>query len=414
MSRPALEIADIFRDYGPAWRHANRGHLSHAQFKVMSAIESCRTAALGGHVARCENAACGHTAIAYNSCRNRHCAKCQGSQARAWMEARKAELLEVPYFHVVFTLPPRIGAVAFQNKAVIYDLLFKASSETLLTIAADPKRLGVKIGFTSVLHTWGSAMTHHPHVHMIVPGGGISTDGTRWIGSSEDFLLPVPVLTKMFRGKMLALLKAAHAAGRLQFFGSHAHLADKAAFKAWLEPLYTTSWHVHAKRPFAGPEQVLAYLARYTHRVAISNSRLISADAAGVTFTFKDYRVEGPGRYKTMTLPPAEFMRRFMLHVLPKGFHRIRHYGLLASGGAKARSIARARELIAMATPAKQEPPTAKHDQASASTEKTDAPAHPCPCCGARMAIIETFEAGCIPRHRPTAPTTPAMRIDTS
>ena len=244
--------------------------------------------------------------------------------------------------------------------------------------------------------------------------------------------MPVPVLTKMFRAKMLAMLKAAHDAGRLQFFGPHAPLADKAAFKAWLEPLYTTSWYVHAKRPFAGPEQVLAYLARYTHRVAISNSRLISADAAGVTFTFKDYRVEGPGRYKTscrrrafstscrrrasgmMTLPPAEFMRRFMLHVLPKGFHRIRHYGLLASGGAKARTIARARELIAVAAPAKQEPPTAKHDQASASTEKTDAPVHPCPCCGARMAIIETFEAGCIPRHRPTAPTTPAMRIDTS
>ena len=211
-----------------------RGHITHAQLKVMSAIESCRTAALGGHVARCANPSCGHTAIAYSSCRNRHCPKCQGSQARAWMEARKAELLEVPYFHVVFTLPPRIGAIAYQNKAVIYDLLFKASSETLLTIAADPKRLGVKIGFTSVLHTWGSAMTHHPHVHMIVPGGGISADGSRWIGSSEDFLLPVPVLSRMFRGKMLSMLKAAHYAGRFQFFGDHAHLADKAAFKAWL------------------------------------------------------------------------------------------------------------------------------------------------------------------------------------
>ena len=414
MPRPALEIADIFRDHGPAWRLANRGHLSHAQLKVMSAIEACRTAALGGHVARCENAACGHTVIAYNSCRNRHCVKCQGSQARAWMEARQAELLEVPYFHVVFTLPPRLGAIAYHNKAVIYDLLFKASSETLLTIAADPKRLGVKIGFTSVLHTWGSAMTHHPHVHMIVPGGGITPDGTRWISSSEDYLLPVPVLSRMFRGKMLAMLKAAHDAGRLQFFGPHAGLADRGAFKTFLEPLYDTKWYVHAKRPFAGPEAVLAYLARYTHRVAISNSRLISADAAGVTFTFKDYRIEGPGRTKTMTLPPAEFMRRFLLHVLPKGFHRIRHYGLLASGGAKARTIERARVLIAVATPAKQEPPTAKQHPASAGNEAAEKPAHPCPCCGASMVIIETFEAGRTPRHRPTAPPTTAMRIDTS
>jgi hypothetical protein len=304
--RPALEVADIFRDHGPAWRRANQGHLSCAQIKVMSAIEGCRTAALGGHVARCENDDCGYTAIAYNSCRNRHCPKCQGSQALAWMEARKAELLQVPYFHVVFTLPPRIGAIAYQNKAVIYDLLFKASAETLLTIAADPKRLGVRIGFTSVLHTWGSAMTHHPHVHMIVPGGGISLDGSRWISSSEDYLLPVPVLSLLLRGKMLAMLKAAHQAGRLQFFGPHAELVDRRAFKAWLEPLYDTNWHVYAKRPFAGPEQVLAYLARYTHRVAISNSRLISVEQNGVTFKYKDYRIDGPDRYKTMTLAVPE------------------------------------------------------------------------------------------------------------
>ena len=221
-----MEIADIFRDHGAAWRRANRGHVSLGQLKAMSAIEGCRTAALGGHVARCENEACGHTIIAYNSCRNRHCPKCQGSQAREWLEARKAELLEVPYFHVVFTLPPKIGAIAYHNKAVIYDLLFKASAETLLTIAADPKRLGGKIGFTSVLHTWGSAMTHHPHVHMIVLGGGVSLDGSRWISSSEDYLLPVPVLSRMFRGKMLALLKAAHGQGRLQFFGLHTALAE--------------------------------------------------------------------------------------------------------------------------------------------------------------------------------------------
>jgi Putative transposase/Transposase zinc-binding domain len=387
-----------------------RGHLTHAQLKVMSAIEACRTADLGGHVARCEK--CAHTAIAYNSCRNRHCPKCQGSQAREWLEARRAELLQVPYFHVVFTLPPHIGAIAYQNKAVIYDLLFKVSAETLLTIAADPKRLGVRIGFTSVLHTWGSAMTHHPHVHMIVPGGGISLDGTRWISSSEDYLLPVPVLSRLFRGRMLALLKAAHEAGRLQFFGDCAGLADKAAFKAWLEPLYHTTWHVHAKRPFAGPEQVLAYLARYTHRVAISNSRLMKADETGVTFRYKDYRVEGPGRYKTMTVAPGEFIRRFMLHVLPKGFHRIRHYGLLASSHTKADTIERARELIKLATPP-QPPRSTKQDQPAAGTEATDKPVHPCPCCGSRMIIIEMFEAGCTPRHRPTAMPV-AIRIDTS
>ena len=388
-----------------------RGHLSHAQIKVMSAIEACLTADLGGHVARCANPACGHTAIAFNSCRHRHCPKCQGSQARAWMEARKAELLEVPYFHVVFTLPPKIGAIAYHNKAVIYDLLMKASAETLLTIAADPKRLGVKIGFTSVLHTWGSAMTHHPHVHMIVPGGGIAADGSRWISTSEDFLLPAPVLSRMFRGKMLSVLKAAHEAGRLQFFGDHAELADKAAFKVWLEPLYTTKWHVHAKRPFAGPEAVLAYLARYTHRVAISNSRLIRADETGVTFKVKDYRVQGPERYKTMTVAPAEFIRRFMLHVLPKGFHRIRHYGLLARAKTKADTLARARELIAMATPVRPQPQQPPDDDAAATA--TAKPAHPCPCCGASMVIIETFEAGTTPRYRPSA-TPIAIRIDTS
>ena len=327
------------------------------------------------------------------------------------MEARQAELLEVAYFHVVFTLPPQLGAIAYHNKAVIYDLLFKASSETLLTIAADPKRLGVKIGFTSVLHTWGSAMTHHPHVHMIVPGGGISLDGTRWISSSEDYLLPVPVLSRMFRGKMLAMLKAAHDAGRLQFFNDHAHLADKAAFKAFLKPLYETKWYVHAKRPFAGPEQVLAYLARYTHRVAISSSRLVAADEKGVTFKYKDYRIEGPGRYKTMTVAPGEFIRRFLLHVLPKGFHRIRHYGLLARSRSKVETLARARELIAVATPV--QPTTKRQPDDSAATPSSQKPVHPCPCCGASMIIIETFDAGCTPRHRPTAPVL-KIGIDTS
>jgi hypothetical protein len=301
------------------------------------------------------------------------------------MLQRTAELLAVPYFHVVFTLPARIAAVAYQNKAVIYDLLFKASSQTMLTIAADPKRLGVKIGFTSVLHTWGSAMTHHPHVHMIVPGGGISLDGARWIGCRPKYLLPVKVLSRLFRPLMLEMLVAAHAAGRLQFFGDHAHLADKAAFKAYLAPLHRTKWFVYCKRPFAGPEQVLAYLSRYTHRVAISNSRLIAADATGVTFRYKDYRIKGPGRYKTMTIKPGEFIRRFLIHVLPNGFHRIRHYGLLASG-TKAQTIARARELIAAAKPAQ----TAHKQQAPDSVAATDKPPHPCPCCGGRMIIIKT------------------------
>jgi hypothetical protein len=413
VSRSALEVADIFRDHGPAWRDAMRGHLSHAQLKVMNAIEDCRTAVLGGHVARCENSACGFTAIAYCSCRNRHCPKCQGSQAREWLEARKAELLNAPYFHVVFTLPPKIAAIAFHNKAVIYDLLFKASAETLTTIAADPKRLGVKIGFTSVLHTWGSAMTHHPHVHMIVPGGGISLDGTRWISTTEDFLLPVPVLAAMFRGKMLAMLKTAHADGRLQFFGPHAGLTCKAAFKAFLEPLYDTHWHIYAKRPFAGPEQVLAYLARYTHRVAISNKRLIKADATGVTFTYKDYRREGPDRYTNMTLAPGEFIRRFLLHVLPKGFHRIRHYGLLASNRTKPDTLARARELIAAAGPPTQETRRPEPPLVDASGQPVEPIAHPCPCCGAAMHIIETFEAGATPRHRPRASAI-VIRIDTS
>ena len=247
MARPAMEIADIFRDHGPAWRKANAGHVSLGQLKVMSAIESCRTVALGGHVMRCED--CSYTQIAYNSCRNRHCPKCQGSQALAWMKQRKSELLDVPYFHVVFTLPGQIAAIAYQNKAVVYDLLFKASSQTMRMIAADPKHLGVKIGFTSVLHTWGSAMTHHPHVHMIVPGGGISLDGTRWIDCRPNYLLPVKVLSRLFRRLMLEMLLAAHEAGRLQFFGDHAHLVGNAAFKAYLAPMHRTKWFVYSKRP---------------------------------------------------------------------------------------------------------------------------------------------------------------------
>jgi len=404
VSRPPLEVADIFRAHGLTWRKANAGHVSLGQLKVMSAIESCRTAALGGHVARCENGACGHTAISYNSCLNRHCPKCQGAAAREWLAAREAELLPVQYFHQVFTLPEAIADIAYQNKAVIYDLLFKASAETMLIIGADPEHLGARIGFISVLHTWGSAMTHHPHVHMIAPGGGLSPDGTRWIPCRRGFFLPVLVLSKLFRRFMLEKLAAVHKAGMLRFFGVLAHLASAEAFAAFLAPLKKTKWFVYSKRPFSGPKAVLSYLARYTHRVAISNRRLIAADKTGVTFKYKDYRIEGPGRFKTMTLETSEFIRRFLTHVLPKGFHRIRHYGLLASGS-RAENLATMRILIALAAPA------SKLKQAvGADAAVADAPAHLCPCCGGRMLIIETFEGSCRRRRPAPAP----AGIDTS
>jgi Putative transposase/Transposase zinc-binding domain len=308
MTRPALEVADIFRGHGPAWREANADHISRDQMKVMSAIERCRTVALGGHVARCEG--CAHTVIAYNSCRNRHCPKCQGAAAREWLAERQAELLPVPYYHIVFTLPAPLRDIAYQNKSVIYDLLFKASVETVLTIAADPKHLGVRIGITAVLHTWGSTMIHHPHIHMIVPGGGISLDGTRWVSCRPRFLLPVPVFSKLFRGLMLHKLVAAHKAGQLEFFGDRAALAERKAFAAYLAPLRKIKWHVYCKPPFGGPEAVLAYLSRYTHRVAISNRRLIASDQDGVTFRYKDYRADGRARYKRMTLATDELPSR--------------------------------------------------------------------------------------------------------
>ena len=406
MARPDLEVADIFRDHGDAWRVVNRGHVSLGQLKVMSAIERCRTAALGGHVARCENSACGHTLIAFNSCRNRHCPKCQGAASCKWLAEREAELLPVPYFHVVYTLPSQLRDIAYQNKAVIYGLLMKAAAETTLAIAADPRHLGARVGITAVLHTWGSAMTHHPHVHMIVPGGGLSEDGSRWVPAKADFLVHVNVLRDLFRGKFLSVLTEAHADGRLQFFGQHAGLADKKAFKRFLGPLRHIPWVVHVKEPFAGPEQVLRYLSRYTHRVAISNRRLIAADHGGVSFRWKDYRVEGPERWKTMTLDPHEFIRRFLLHVLPKGFHRIRHYGLFANGN-RAESIARARELLAVA------PPPPKPEPVKPGADEPRVLPTPCPCCGGRMHVIETFEPGKLPRRR-ASPTPAVIRIDTS
>ena len=405
MSRPALEVADIFRDHGAAWRSANAGHVSLGQLKVMSAIERCRTAALGGHVARCEK--CSHTLIAYNSCRNRHCPKCQGAAAKEWLAAREADLLPVPYFHVVFTLPAPIADIAYQNKAIIYDILFKASSETMLTIAADPKHLGARIGITAVLHTWGSALIHHPHVHMIVPGGGFSLDGQRWIPCRPHYFLPVQVLSRLFRRLLLEKLVAAHKAGQLKFFGDHAALIERKAFAAYLAPLRTIEWVVYAKDPFGGPKAVLAYLSRYTHRVAISNRRLIAFDENSVTFRYKDYRAHGRARYKVMTLPTHEFIRRFLIHVLPDSFHRIRYYGLFASAS-RADNIARARQLLTVPSRAKQPEPR----KTTAVDEPRVLP-RPCPCCGGRMIIIETFARGCNPKHRPT-PASAAIRIDTS
>ncbi|HSS84949.1 MAG TPA: IS91 family transposase [Reyranella sp.] len=397
MRRPRLELADIFHRHGAAWRKANAGHVSLGQFKAMSAIESCRSAALGGHVERCED--CGHSRIAYNSCRNRHCPKCQGAAAKDWLAARQADLLPVGYFHLAFTLPAQIAPIAYQNKAVVYDLLFRTAAETLLTIAADPQHLGARIGATAVLHTWGSAMTHHPHLHMIVPAGGISLDRMRWVPCRPGFLLPVRVLSRLFRRLFLAGLAEAHAAGQLTFFGELDDLHNRQAFAAHFAPLNRKNWFVYAKPPFAGPEAVLAYLARYTHRVAISNSRLVALDDRGVTFRYKDYRRNRQSRQRTMTLAAHEFIRRFLLHVLPKGFHRIRHYGLLASATCKT-NVARARELIAAPVPSVEQADVYEDAGLTAGTAADHRP--PCPCCGGRMFIVETFERSRTPRGPPS------------
>jgi len=397
--QPALEVADIFRVHGPAWRAAQRGHLSLGQLKVMSAIEQCRSVALGGHVLRCGG--CGADQVAYNSCRNRHCPKCQSSAAKRWLQARQADLLPVEYYHVVFTLPAPIADIAYQNKAVMYGLLFDLAAEALLTIAADPKHLGARIGATLVLHTWGSALTHHPHVHGIVPGGGLSPDGKTWVACRPGFFLPVRVLSRLFRRRFLEELLRVHQAGKLQFFGEHAALADTQAFKAWLTPLRQCEWVVYAKRPFAGPQAVLAYLSRYTHRVAISNSRLLALDERGVTFKWKDYRVKahakGQTRHKTMTLAPEEFMRRFLLHVLPGGFHRIRHYGLLANGARKT-SLALVREFLHV-LPA-QGPPVGSEKHA-AEIPIAAPPTFTCRHCGHAMIILQTFLRGDLIRAPP-------------
>lgn len=382
MARCRLEVADIFRRHGEAWRKENAGHLSLAQLRVMSAIGACRTAVLGGHVERCED--CAHTRVAYNSCANRHCPKCQWSAAARWIEEREAELLPVPYFHVVFTLPTEIGVVAYHNKPKLYGLLMSAAAETLRTIAADPKHLRAAIGATMVLHTWGQNLDHHPHVHCIVPAGGISPDGERWVRRRSGFFLPVRILSRLFRWLFLRDLEALHAARELQFFGDLAPLRNKHAFAAYLAPHRASEWVVYAKRPFAGPSQVLAYLARYTHRVAISNSRLISLAHGKVSFRWKDYRCAG--KSKAMTLDAGEFMRRFLMHTLPDGFHRIRHVGFLANGH-RANKLALCRKLLGVTSSA----PTI-HSNVCDHDAPSNADPHSCPCCGGRMIIIEAFD----------------------
>jgi len=394
VGRTPLEVADIFRRHGPAWRAEQHGHLSLAQLKVMSAIEQCRSAALGGHVLRCDG--CGADQISYNSCRNRHCPKCQAGAARRWLQARTADLLPVGYYHVVFTLPAPVADIAYSNKAVVYGLLFDIAAETLSTIGADPKHLGARLAVTLVLHTWGSSLTHHPHVHGIVPGGGLAVDGQRWIACRRGFFLPVRVLSRLFRRRFLEALQQAHCNGQLRFFGPHAPLADAHVFARWLAPLRQCEWVVYAKRPFAGPEAVLAYLSRYTHRVAISNSRLIALDERGVSFRWKDYRAKGRTRYKAMTLDAGEFMRRFLLHVLPSGFHRIRHYGLLANCRRSA-NLALARQLL-------QAP--AQEPQPDEDALDDGRPTFVCRHCGHSMLVVQIFRRG-EPIRAPPEPSTP-------
>jgi hypothetical protein len=381
-----LEVADVFRRRGDAYRRAHDGHLGRVERRVMSAIELCRTAALGGHTEAC--AACGLVRCAYNSCRNRHCPKCQGAARAEWLAARQAELLPVPYFHIVFTLPAAAAEIAFQNKETVYAILFRTAAEALRTIAADPKHLGAEIGLVAVLHTWGQALHHHPHVHCVVPGGGPSLDGTRWVACRPGFFLPVRVLSRLFRRLFLAELKAAFAAGQLGFFGALAACAEPATFARQINKLRRVEWVVYAKPPFGGPEQVLAYLGRYTHRVAIANSRLVSVTDDHVAFRWKDYRHRG--RSKVMTLAADEFIRRFLLHTLPDGFHRIRHYGFLANGH-RAAKLALCRRLL--------DPATTDAPADDAGDEASLRGPGRCPCCGGMMMLT-----GILPPLMPRRP----------
>ena len=396
MRATGIEVADIFRQAGPAYRQQHADTLNHEQRRVMGAIESCRTAVLGGHVEECD--VCGHQRIAYNSCRNRHCPKCQSLTRAQWLEDRQADLLPVEYFHVVFTLPEEIAAIAYQNKAVVYDLLFHATAETLHTIAADPKHLGAEIGFIAILHTWGQNLLHHPHLHCVVPGGGLSVDGEHWISCRPGFFLPVRVLSRLLRRLFLSQLQAAFDAGHLHFFNSLESLRDPAAFARYLAPLRRAEWVVYAKPPFGGPQHVLEYLGRYTHRVAIANHRLIDFVDGKVSFHWKDYRHDS--RQKVMCLEDQEFIRRFLLHVLPSGLQRIRHYGFLANRN-RAAKLDRCRQLLGETAPVvnRSDAPLDYRDRYEQLTGKS---LRVCPQCGrGHMVCIETFLPGALPRGPP-------------
>lgn len=403
MERPKLEVADILRRYGDAYRAEHEGSLSSTQRRVTRAITACRTAALGGHLEACE--ACGHERISYNSCRNRHCPKCQSLARAQWIEDRKSELLDCPYFHVVFTLPEEIASIAYQNKAVVYNLLFAATAETLRTIAADPRHLGAEIGFFAVLHTWGQNLMHHPHLHCVVPGGGLSPDGERWVACRPGFFLPVRVLSRFFRRRFLELLGQAFERGELEFFSALEALRERKAFYRYLDPLREKEWVVYAKAPFAGPEQVLDYVGRYTHRVAISNNRLLNIEDGHVTFQWKDYR-DGDA-HKTMTLTAEEFIRRFLLHVLPPGFHRIRYYGLLGNhhGQEKLKQCRQLLEMPPIAATETGPQPTANYRDRYETL--TGVSLHECPACHrGRMLSVE--------RLLPSRVSAPPLGLDTS
>ena len=396
MGASGLEVADIVRQLGPSYQQAHAGALSRGQRRVLGAITRCRTAALGGHVEQCNH--CGHQRIAYNSCRDRHCPKCQSLVRAQWLADRQADLLPVDYFHVVFTVPQEIAAIAYQNKALVYDLLFRATAETLRTIAADPKHLGAEIGFIAILHTWGQNLLHHPHLHCVVPGGGPSVDGTRWVGCRPGFFLPVRVLSRLFRRLFLAQLQDAFAAGELRFYHALAALHDADAWARYLAPLARAEWVVYAKPPFGGPERVLEYLGRYTHRVAIANHRLVDFAAGEVAFRWKDYRHQS--RHKVMRLAAPEFVRRFLLHVLPPGFQRIRHYGLLANRH-RAAKLTRCRQLLAAPAPVVTLA-AAPLDYRDRYQQLTGKSLRDCPQCGqGHMVCIDTFLPGALPRGPP-------------
>jgi hypothetical protein len=392
MDRPTPNVADVFRRYGDTYRDQAGASLSTAQQRVMRAIERCRTAALGGHVEQCDG--CGHTRVWYNSCRDRHCPQCQSLARAEWIRDREAEILHVPYFHVVFTVPDEVAVIAYQNKAVVYDILFRAAAETLRTIAADPTHLGADIGFFAVLHTWGQTLIFHPHLHCVVPGGGLSPDGTQWVSCRPRFFLPVRVLSRFFRRVFLRYLEEAFDANALQFFTSLEALRARQAFVEHLAPARQAEWVVYAKPPFAGPQQVLDYVGRYTHRVAISNARLLDMDEEQVRFQYKDYR-DTDHPQKTMTLPADEFIRRFLLHVLPARFHRIRYYGLLGNRHRKER-LAHCRQLLGTASPANSSASTSPPDYRDRYEALTGISLRTCPRCrDGQMRIVEHLARAC-------------------